>query len=323
MKNIQLVVLLLTMAFFSKDSSASEIEENTFDGRFGIGGIMIYSANNLNPKGSYKKIDDLESAADKKLNVVPVILPEVTHDIGEPKGFKFHFSTTPPIDEAGGFAFILGTSYQAGTLGIFEASTFFTPFEEAWEDPYVTGVSRKTTSTSKYGAKIGYNRIMGTGLRLNVVYMNDEVDEDVIGSLMPEMARDGAIYALNANYSFYVTKSFELRPRASIRKGDYDGEANSFTKYKFTVEARNMVGRLMFISKVYYSYSGYDKTNPIFATTRDNNGYGASLMTNYMAPFGFSDWSLVGLLSLSKGDSNINFYDTEAITVGAFLTYIF
>lgn len=323
MKQLCIGTILVLLALFWITSSVSANGQNEFDGRVGLGGIMIYSGNNLNPKGSEKNIDDLNSAADKELTVLPMILPEVTYDVGESEGLKLYFTTEPPIDEVGGFAFILGASYPIEGLVVFDMNAFFTPFEEVWKNPYITGIDRETTTTSKYGAKIAFNRIMGTGLRLNAVYMNDDVDDDIIGSLNPEMARDGAIYALNANYSFHLSKSFELRPRMSIRKGDYDGEANSFTKYKFDIEARNMVGHIMYISRIYYSYSGYDKTNPIFDKTRNNNGYGISLMTNYIAPFGFDNWSLIGLLSLSKGDSNIDFYDTEAITFGAFMTYNF
>lgn len=313
---LALGLLLPTQAIFAD-------EPGSLTGTIGIGGIVIDSGNNLNPNGSKKRLGSLESAPDRETTGIAIVLPRATWDVGEKDGTKLYFVTEPPIDEVGGFAFTFGATNNIEGLGILDTAAFFTPFEEAWEDPYVTGSDRVETDTSKYGAKIGLNRIMGSGLRVNLVYMNDDVDNDVIGSTTPELARDGAIYSLNMNYSFYPSKTVEIRPRVSIRKGDYDGDANSFIKYKMEIEARLMFGRVMLIPRAHYSYSEYDEVHPIFNKTRETDGYGLSLMTNYMAPFNLQDWSLMGLLSYSRGESTINFYDTEAITVGGFLNYHF
>jgi hypothetical protein len=82
-----------------------------------------------------------------------------------------------------------------------------------------------------------------------------------------------------------------------------------------------MLGRLVLVPRAYFSYSEYDEIHPIFNKTRESDGYGASLMANYMAPFNGQDWSVTGLLSYSHGESTIHFNDTEAITVGGFLNY--
>ncbi len=329
MKKTKTYVLLtycisLLMISASISVAAEETEDfDRFEARIGLGVILIDSGNNLNPKGSKAYLTDLNYAAKKELMTLPMILPNVAYDIGDQGGLKLHFDTTPPIDEVGSFVFNFGGSYSIPEIGTFDIRAFASPFSEAWQDPYITGVARKTTDTSIYGASIAFNKIMGTGLRVNMVYMNDDVDEDVIGDLMPELARDGAVYALNANYSFYISKTFELRPRLSIRKGEYDGESNSFTKYKIDLEARYRVGRLVLIPRIFYSHSKYDEINPIFNETRENDSYGFKFMANYIAPFGLRNWSTQALLGYSKGDSNITFYDSEAMNIGAFLTYRF
>jgi hypothetical protein len=89
----------------------------------------------------------------------------------------------------------------------------------------------------------------------------------------------------NLNYSYYVGKNLELRPRVSLRYGDYDGEANSFMKYKIDLEARYLTGQWIIVPRVYFSHSDFEETNPIFDKTRDNDSCGISLMTTYMAPF--------------------------------------
>lgn len=322
MKLIKTFLLLACSALLAGPvyGDTDQDEDKSYSGRINIGVMLINSSNNLNPNGSKKYIEDLESAPDKERTVMPVIMPTVSYRF---ESLKLYLDTKAPIDEVGGFAINLGGTYPLGDVGILDSSIFVNPFEEAWKNPYQTGVNRSSTSTSKYGLKVGLNKIMGTGLRVNAVYMNDTVDDDVIGELRPEMERDGSVYALNMNYSFYLSETLEIRPRISVRKGEYSGEVNSFIKYKTELEARYRIGRLMLMPRVYYSFSEYDERNPIFNKTREDNGYGGNLMVNYIAPLGFRDWSAQLLLAYSKGDSNINFYDTEGITTGMFMSYAF
>jgi len=317
------LISLVTIILMTAPGLASAETTDSLSGTIATGAIVIDAGNNLNPAESDERLNNLDSGPDRKTTLLPGILPEVTWDVGEPEGMKFYLTTDPPIDEVGGFSLNLGASYGIGRAGILDTAVFFTPFEEAWKNPYITGVDREETDTTKYGFRIGLNRIMGTGFRAQLVYLNDDVDDDVIGALIPELARDGAVYSLNLNYSYYVSKNLELRPRVSIRNGDYDGEANSFMKYKIDFEARYMTGQWMIVPRVYFSHSDFEETNPIFGKTRDNDSYGISLMTTYMAPFHWEKWSLTCLVSMSKGDSNIDFYDTEAMTLGGLLNYHF
>jgi Protein of unknown function (DUF2860) len=318
----EFVSLVVTALMIVPGLASADIADS-LSGTIGIGTVVINSGNNLNPDGSKKRLNNLDSGADRETALRPLILPRVTWDVGEPEGIKYYLTTDPPIDEVGGFAFHLGASYEVGKAGILDTGVFFTPFEKAWKNPYITGVDREETDTTKYGFRVGLNRIMGTGFRAQLVYLNDDVDDDDIGGVMPELARDGAVYSLNLNYSYYIGKNLELRPRVSIRNGDYDGEANSFMKYKIDFEARYKTGQWMIIPRVSFSHSDFEETNPIFDKTRKNDSYGANLMATYMAPFNWEKWSATCLLALSKGDSNIDFYDTEAMTLGMMLSYHF
>ncbi|WP_161629815.1 DUF2860 family protein [Desulfogranum japonicum] len=316
------LILALSCGFLALTSYAVAEETNSFTGSINMGTIFINSANNLNPNSSESRIDSLDNAADKETTVILVLLPQATWTIGATEGTKLYFNADAPIDEAGSMALNFGFS-QSIPGGVLDTSLFVSPFEEAWENPYLTEVSREETASPKYGIKMGFNRIAGTGLRVNMVYMQDNVDDDLIGEIMPSLARDGEVYAINANYSIQVTQHLEIRPRISLRKGEYDGDANSFSKYKFDLEARYLTGRVMITPRVHYSYSEYDEVHPIFNETRENNEYGFELATTYMAPFDFKDWAATILVSLSKGDSNIDFFDTESITAGAMLSYKF
>jgi hypothetical protein len=323
MKRIFVLITLLQLGYCLEASGAPEEEKSSFEGSVGIGVMFLNYSDNLDPNGSKKQLESLDAEADKELTVMPFILPSLEYDIGKPDGGKLYLNTEPAIDEVGGFAINLGYSHPVVSLGTADVSVFINPLERAWKNPYLTDVRRESTSSSRYGAKIALNRILDTGLHLNVVYMNNDVDDDVIGELQPDLARDGAVYALNANYSLFSSPSFELRPQLSVRKGEYDGESNSFIKGKFDLEARYAIDKITFMPRVFYSHSTYDKIDPIFAKTRTNDGYGAMMIVSYKAPFDLENWSLQGLVGYSRGESNITFYDTESVSGGIFMSYRF
>jgi hypothetical protein len=323
MKRIFVLIALLQLGYCLEASGAPEEEKSSFEGSVGIGVIFLNYGDNLDPHGSKKQLESLDAEADKELTVMPFLLPSLEYDIGKPDGGKLYLNTEPAIDEVGGFAINLGYSHPLVSLGTADVSIFINPLERAWKDPYLTGVDRESTSSSRYGAKVALNRILDTGLRMNVVYMKNDVDDDVIGELQPDLARDGAVYALNANYSLFSSPSFELRPQFSVRKGEYDGESNSFIKGKFDLEARYTIDKLTLLPRIFYSHSTYDKIDPIFTKTRTNDGYGAMMTVSYTAPFNLEHWTLQGLIGYSRGNSNITFYDTESVSAGIFMSYRF
>lgn len=322
MKRIFVLATLIHLGFCLEVYGAPEGEKSSIKGSVGIGAMVINLSDNLNPDGSDKRLDSLNSTADKELTVIPFILPEVVYDIGEPDGAKLYLNTRPAIEEVG-FAINVGGSHPLSDVGMIDVSVFLTPLEKVYKDPYLIDVARESTSATKYGAKVAVNNILDTELGMSAVYMKNEVDDDVIGKLQPDLARDGAVYAFTAEYGLFSSPTFELKPRFTVSKGEYDGESNSFFKGKFDLEARYTIDRLTFLPQVSYSHSTYDTIDPIFAETRKNDGYGAMMIVSYATPFNLEDWALQGLIGYGRGESNIAFYDTESVSGGIFMTYRF
>jgi hypothetical protein len=298
-------------------------EHHKFTANIGIGAVIINSGNNLVPGGSSDTINDLDHAADKETTFAPLIIPSLSFNMGNPDGISLFLNTDAPIDEARSLAIQTGISHTISTIGILEYGLIVVPFAEAYKNPYLTGVKRETTSAIQYGASIAFNRIMDSNLRMNVAWMSDDVDDDLLQKFEPKMGRDGNVYSFKVNYSFYLSDNFEIRPKSGVRFGTYDGEANNYRKIKNGVEINYTYDRLTLGSEIYHSISDYDNVNPLFNKERDDTGYGASLALIYAAPFGYESCSVVTLVAYSKDDSNINFYDTEAVTAGVMLSYDF
>jgi len=93
------LISVVTIILMTAPGLASAEITDSLSGTIGLGAIVIDSGNNLNPYGSKKRLDNLDSAADRETMLLPGILPEVTWDVGEPEGMKFYLTTDPPIDD--------------------------------------------------------------------------------------------------------------------------------------------------------------------------------------------------------------------------------
>ncbi len=306
---------------FCPHISATEAEPEKFEGTVGIGLIFVDKSDNLNPDGSKKRIAGLDREADEETSALLFLMPDLRYDIGAPEGGKLYLNTRPPIDEAGGFAINFGAVKPIADVGTLDAGVFLTAFDRVYKNPYLTEVDRESTSSVRFGAKAGLNGMFGTGWSLNAVYMYHDIDDDLIGRLEPNLARDGAVYAIVTSYELYSSPNWGLQPRFTVSKGDYDGESNSYVKGRIELEGRYSGERLTLLPQLSYSHAAYDEIDPIFDKTRKNDGYGATLILSYASPFGLENWALQGLAGYSRGESNIAFYDTEALAAGIFMTY--
>lgn len=321
MKNLYLAFSILPLFCCATPVVAEETKSSGFSGNIGIGLFMVNSADNLDPKSSEKRLTDLNSAADMETNAIPFFLPSLTYTFDG--GTRIFFKGDPGNEEFGGFALNLGVTQPVATLGIFEAAAIYSPFERAWQNPYALGVGRDSTSVTKVGAKIGLASVLGSPLGLSAVYMNDDTEDDLLADLFPDLARDGDVFGVTGGYTILRAKAFDLRAELSYLFGDYEGNSNSFQKGRMVVQGRYTVDKLTFLPKLAYSYTEYDKQDPIFAKTRETNGYGGTMMVSYAAPFGLEGWAAQALVGYSRGESNITFYDTEKLSTGLFMTYRF
>ena len=78
----------------------------------------------------------------------------------------------------------------------------------------------------------------------------------------------------------------------------------------------------------FIGYADYDKRNPIYGKTRDDDRYGAGVIGLYHNPFGwsvpfFKKTSLYVKTDYLNSDANIDFYDTEIFSAGAGLFFRF
>lgn len=314
----------LTTLVFTLPSTSFADKEKPVSIRLDTGFIFSGSADNLNPDGSNKYLADLDSSADMEYTFLPIILPTAEWDVGQPGEVVLFFNGKRRIiDSAGGLIINIGASYTAAGTAAFELNLFSSFFDEVWENPYLTGEPRSSSDTTKYGLSLAAKDLFDSGFGLTIAYMDDDVEDDLLAEELPQLARDGSVYALKAEYSHALSSSLSLGPQLTVIKGDYDGESSSYSMYTAGIQGTYRHGRLSITPEIYYGNREFDQTNPVFDRTREEDIYGLKAMLFYRAPFGLQDWSLVTLLGYEKGESSIAFHDTEATSFGMFLSYSF
>jgi len=324
MKNPRLTAAALAALAFGVPHSGHADEQEALSIRIDAGFILSGSADNLDPDGSDKYIADLGSSADMEYTFIPVILPTAEWDIGRPGDLVLFFNSKQRIiDSAGGLIFNVGAGYPVAGTAEFEFNLFSSFFDEVWKNPYLTGEARSSSDTTKYGVSLAARNLFDSGLGLTLAYMDDDVEDDLIAETLPQLARDGSVYALRAEYSHELSPSLALGPQLTIIEGDYDGDSSSYSQYTAGLKGTYRGARLAITPEIYYGNREFDQTDPIFSSTREDDIYGVKAMLFYRAPFGLQNWSLVSILGFEKGESSIDFYETEAASLGVFLSYVF
>lgn len=311
----------ITALLFPLTCFAENPPKGGFESEVTTGVIFIDNANNLNPKGSKSTLTSLESAPKRKLSTLPVFIPEVSYRFGDTTQYAWYFNTRPPLEEAGEFVLSSGVKYIRPGFANFETGVFFVPFAEIWKNPYLLHETRKETDVTAWGAQFSLDRVFDTELRLNFAYLNEDVDNDDLAMLLPDLARDGAVYSVTLGYRLFAESIFPIRPKLSLRKGEYDGESSSFTKIKAEISGQYLSGRIFLMPSIYSSYKEHDEKDPIFDRTRTENSYGLNVIVKYFGLFDIQPLSLMGIAAYSRGEANENFYDTESLVFGLGLSY--
>jgi hypothetical protein len=200
---------------------------------------------------------------------------------------------------------------------------------EVWKDPYVTGTPRQKTDRDSTGARLVYDRILGSKLELRYSYRKIDIDEERSGAflgLTPAerdlLNRDGDDHQLDLSYRFNFGQRHRLVPSLTLFKEDRDGKAMNKEGADLQLTYFYVNDPLTLILNGVIGASENDAANPIYGTTQEDDRYAAGAQIYYKNPFGWKpfgheDFSVFAAGLYLLNDANIDFYDTEVVTVTA------
>lgn len=231
-------------------------------------------------------------------------------------------------------ASVVGVRQQFADKSILALSAVSTPIfapVQVWEDPYVVGVERKETDRTSRGGRIEYDKILGTGLGVQLTRRTTEIDSELSGTtqlgLSPAQAqllnRNGDVKRVAAYYRFPRVERNEFELRVGRLTDDLDGEAMSGSQNEVQLTYAHLGTRLLFASSVFYWKEDYDAVNPVFNKTREDKTLGLALFLYDTKLFNSKSWWGQAMAVWVNQDSNIDFYDASSLIVTAGVQYRF
>lgn len=203
---------------------------------------------------------------------------------------------------------------------------------KVWEDPYVQGQKRAKTDRDSQGIRLTYGDILGTRAQLQYTYRKINIDDERSGQFLglpPSEARllkrDGDEQSIRAGYLFDLGNRESFLPEIIYVDDNRDGHAMKSQQWGMQLTYAKGGDRYNMALTGSYLRADYDKRNPIYGKTRDDDswGFGASLFDKRLLSSLGKDWWATAAAGYYESDSNINFYDSTLWTVSLGAMYRF
>jgi hypothetical protein len=324
------LVFLLTLALSGSPAIALDPipQQSGFSGYIqpGAGYLNIKSntvAKALNFDLSDQRIGDLDDEPDSQSTAIFTVPYKLAYTfagsrtelfLGTEVGDLLSFDTAQQ----------LGVKQGIGSLGVLQAGLLFSGIVRVWKDPFVTGEDRDDTSRRNVGGQLVWDKVFGSNLELEYSVRKVDIGSEKSGeslglanSEQDRLDRNGTVHRASAGYGFKFGRS-TLTPQIGIFSEDLDGEAMANTGVDVQLTYLYDGDPITLVLNGFVGQADYDKSNPVFDKTRDDDRYGASATAYYTNPWG---WSLFGSEPMRffvtgayyAVDSNIDFYNQEAI----------
>ncbi len=230
----------------------------------------------------------------------------------------------------------IGVKQEIGRFGMLQGGFLFTGIPaKVWKDPYVVNKKRDDTSRTNNGARIVWDRIFNSQLLLQYTYRDIDLGSERSGEFLglssgerDRLDRNGDRHVAEAFYKFGFADKHSLVPQLIYARDDLDGDAMANDTFDFQLTYAYFGDPFVLTLNGLIGTADYDKRNPIYDDTQDDDRYGVQGTVLYRNPW---DWTLFGSKPFSffingifsKVDSNIDFYDQEvtALTGGVFLRW--
>lgn len=305
-------------------------KEDGFSGfiRMG-GGVLSYSGNMVAGNGmldvSDETITSLTDSADSETTGVPAFDFEAAYTFARSRTQLFLGSTMEDVARLEA-AQQLAVKQELPDKSLVSAGFLFSGIPtEVWQDPYLTGSPRQETDRDSKGAKLAFDRILGTGLQIIYTFRDIDIDEENSGaslglSLADQdlLVRDGKNHGIEFLYRFNLGQGSFVEPGVKLFDEDRDGDAMSNDGYEVRLTYLYLGNPLSVVLTGSVGKADFDAENPIYNQTREDDLYLFGAQVYYANPFGWKpfgheNFSVYGSFAYYYEDSDINFYDTEVI----------
>ncbi len=296
--------------------------------------VMQFRDNTLAGTGALelgeKRINSLDSKASEETAASISIAMEIGYMFTEPELYLYFGNRLEDYLRLDNSTEI-GARMDLGLVGLLEGGVLFSPTAtKVWEDPFLTGAKRKDTDRTSSGGRLGLADIFGSGFEVSVTARKVEVDQERSGASLglsgaerDLLVRDGESARIELLYPWKINDQHTLIP--SVSAGVYDADGDAVAREGGAVQLTHVFtsGRLRLISNLAFRQASYEEENPVFGLKQDEEEVIASVNAIYGEFLGAKELALTFSLLFAERDSDITFYDAEAIVGTTGLMYFF
>lgn len=313
-------------------------QESGFSGFVNGGGALWRVENNMVKRIGYFKIGDsnISSTDDKprsEYSVTPILNFNLRYTFASTRTQLFLGNRLEDLLRLDSTSQI-GVRQELVDQSIIGVSYIYSALvTEVYKDPYDTSGSRNGSDRRINGARLSYENILSTDLSFQYTYRNIDIEAERSGSALgltssqrDKLIRDGDQHDVEFLYRFVLEDGgikHTLIPSFKYSRFDLDGDAMSNNAILFNLNYRFDVEKFAFVVNGYYGYADYDKENPIYDKTRNDNRYGFGLIGFYKRFLDVEGLALTANVLINRQDSNIDFYDSEIDLYFMSLLYYF
>jgi hypothetical protein len=313
-------------------------EKSGFSGYINLGGAYIKGETNM-VKGTkffevnQDTIKSISESPDSESDFSPIVNGELAYTFSW-TGTQIYLGNQLEDFLRFDFATLIGVRQKLPDGSIAAISYVSQPLvTEVWKDPYVAKVKRQDTDRESTGVRLEWDSPFGTNFGVLYQYRSINIDDEWSGTLgglgltpaqIQMLDREGDAHRVDLYYKWDLGGGHSLLPEFRYNKWDLDGDAMAFDGYAFSLSYAYKGDKFSFTATGVVGTEDYDKTNPIYQKTRDDDIYGIGVNAFWHRPFGLSKgFSLVGTLAWYESVSNIDFYDTQVNYAGLSMFYRF
>lgn len=226
----------------------------------------------------------------------------------------------------------LGVRQQFSDKSILSVGVVYSGMVKVYSDPYVTGTERGDTKRTAVGARVVYDKIMGSGFALEAMYRKIDIDDErsgtlgVLGLTPGEIAllnREGKEISLGVQYTFPVGAGQTITPSFTYIDSNLDGDAMKNSRYQFEGTYVYDSKEFAFGLNLLFATASYDQSNPVFNKEEEDTVYGAFAFGSYKNLLDVRGMDLVGRVGAEVKDADIDFLNSQAIIAGLSIQYRF
>lgn len=319
---------LCSACFLSLPNLAYGLEpipnEDGFTGYINLGvGVINAESNVISGNSSVdignKTISSLNKAAKSESDTMPVFNGEIAYTFSDARTQIFLGNQFEDFIEFDLTA-QLGVKHELADKSLIAIGYLFSTIPtEVWEDPYLTNQPRSSTDRDSNGIRLEWDKIAGTTASLQYSYRDMSLDDELSGQVsglgltaneIKLLDREGTKQKFKGSYRFDFNNGHSLQPSLVFTKNDLDGDAMSNDVWGIGLTHIYDTTQYALITNIDWHSTNFDKTNPIFSKTRDDDRWGGTFSVAYKNAFGSKNWNIFGTAAYYESDSNIDFYDT-------------